>query len=171
MKSKKRTGKLPKSLPVLWWGRTDSNHRSKKQQIYSLPPLATRELPHVTYVCFCRNWSWWTDLNPRPADYKSAALPTELHQRCNDNYYIIAFPGCQANIPMFLKNKVIKDKSEINNAVQFYFMIIKPFYFSFQIMGLRRYAALPPVYVQSCRVFFVQYCLIPFALQAEKSML
>ena len=27
-----------------------------------------------------RGWSWWTDLNPRPADYKSAALPTELHQ-------------------------------------------------------------------------------------------
>ena len=25
-------------------------------------------------------WSWWTDLNPRPADYKSAALPAELHQ-------------------------------------------------------------------------------------------
>ena len=25
-------------------------------------------------------WSWLTDLNPRPADYKSAALPTELHQ-------------------------------------------------------------------------------------------
>ena len=24
--------------------------------------------------------SWWTDSNPRPADYKSAALPTELHQ-------------------------------------------------------------------------------------------
>ena len=26
------------------------------------------------------DWSWWTDLNPRPTDYKSAALPTELHQ-------------------------------------------------------------------------------------------
>ena len=25
-------------------------------------------------------WSWWTDSNPRPADYKSAALPTELRQ-------------------------------------------------------------------------------------------
>ena len=25
-------------------------------------------------------WSWWTDSNPRPADYKSAALPAELHQ-------------------------------------------------------------------------------------------
>ena len=30
-----------------WWERTDSNHRSKKQQIYSLPPLATRELSHI----------------------------------------------------------------------------------------------------------------------------
>ena len=33
-------------------------------------------------------WSWWTDSNPRPADYKSAALPTELHQhfhRPDDN--------------------------------------------------------------------------------------
>ena len=44
------------------------------QQIYSLSPLATRELLHM------KLWSWWTDLNPRPADYKSAALPAELHQ-------------------------------------------------------------------------------------------
>ena len=27
-----------------WWRRVDSNHRSETQQIYSLPPLATREL-------------------------------------------------------------------------------------------------------------------------------
>ena len=47
----------------------------KEQQIYSLPPLATRELSHIKF-----KWSWWTDSNPRPADYKSAALPTELHQ-------------------------------------------------------------------------------------------
>ncbi len=58
-----------------WWGKVDSNHRSRRQQIYSLSPLATREFPHI------QMWSWWTDLNPRPADYKSAALPTELHQR------------------------------------------------------------------------------------------
>ena len=37
-------------------------------------PLATRELLHM------KLWSWWTDSNPRPADYKSAALPAELHQ-------------------------------------------------------------------------------------------
>ena len=33
----------------LWWGRTDSNHRSETQQIYSLSPLATRELPHILF--------------------------------------------------------------------------------------------------------------------------
>ena len=26
-------------------------------------------------------WSWWGDLNPWPADYESAALPTEPHQQ------------------------------------------------------------------------------------------
>ena len=43
-KQKKDT---PKGVSFFWWGRTDSNHRSYKQQIYSLSPLATRELPHV----------------------------------------------------------------------------------------------------------------------------
>ena len=62
-------------LATSWWRRVDSDHRSETQQIYSLPPLATRELLHMQL------WSWWTDSNPRPADYKSAALPTELHQR------------------------------------------------------------------------------------------
>ena len=38
-----------------------------------------------------KKWSWWTDLNPRPADYKSAALPTELHQHsCAATISIIA---------------------------------------------------------------------------------
>ena len=31
----------------VWWGKVDSNHRSYKQQIYSLSPLATREFPHI----------------------------------------------------------------------------------------------------------------------------
>ena len=33
-----------------WWGRTDSNHRSETQQIYSLSPLATRELPRIRLI-------------------------------------------------------------------------------------------------------------------------
>ncbi len=34
-------------MRFLWWERMDSNHRSRRQQIYSLPPLATRELSHI----------------------------------------------------------------------------------------------------------------------------
>ena len=59
----------------IWWGKVDSNHRRHCQQIYSLSHLATLEFPRIQL-----RWSWWTDSNPRPADYKSAALPTELHQ-------------------------------------------------------------------------------------------
>ena len=42
------------------------------------------------------NWSWWTDSNPRPADYKSAALPAELHQHLtSEPYYNRGFLNCQ----------------------------------------------------------------------------
>ena len=33
----------------LWWELVDSNHRSIKQQIYSLSPLATRESSHILF--------------------------------------------------------------------------------------------------------------------------
>ena len=42
------------------------------QQIYSLPPLATRESHHI---------SRYSDSNRKPADYKSAALPIEPRRR------------------------------------------------------------------------------------------
>ena len=38
---------LQKTCKSFWWERVDSNHRSYKQQIYSLSPLATRELSHI----------------------------------------------------------------------------------------------------------------------------
>ena len=59
---------------MLWWKEVDSNHRSRWRQIYSLLPLATRESFHVF------DWSWLTESNHQPADYKSAALPVELSQ-------------------------------------------------------------------------------------------
>ena len=78
----------------------DSNHRSLRRQIYSLLPLATREpiqglrqtigMPvarrgdrGIAYAVRrrCAGWSRRWDLNPQPADYKSAALPIELHRR------------------------------------------------------------------------------------------
>ena len=45
----KQNSRYRKVSAVLWWGRTDSNHRSETQQIYSLSPLATRELPHIRF--------------------------------------------------------------------------------------------------------------------------
>ena len=72
------------SAIVPWWGKVDSNHRSRRQQIYSLPHLTALELSHIRFsLRLEKNWSWWTDSNPRPADYKSAALPAELHQHLN----------------------------------------------------------------------------------------
>ena len=35
-----------------WWGKVDSDHRSQRQQIYSLPPLATREFPRIRLIPF-----------------------------------------------------------------------------------------------------------------------
>src|SRR5699024_8164964 len=35
---------------LCWWELVDSNHRSIKQQIYSLSPLATRESSHILFV-------------------------------------------------------------------------------------------------------------------------
>ena len=85
-------------LAPTWWRRMDSNHRRQSQQIYSLSPLATWVLLRMQLSG--RRWSWWTDSNPRPADYKSAALPAELHQRSsfrvhNDGYYSSRGRVCQ----------------------------------------------------------------------------
>ena len=32
-----------------WWAGVDSNHRSRRRQIYSLLPLATREPTHIKF--------------------------------------------------------------------------------------------------------------------------
>ena len=32
-----------------WWGKVDSNHRSRRQQIYSLPHLTALEFPHIQF--------------------------------------------------------------------------------------------------------------------------
>ena len=45
--------------------------------VCSLWPLGNPSIyMRVSYLI----WSWRWDLNPQPADYKSAALPIELHQ-------------------------------------------------------------------------------------------
>ena len=55
-----------------WWIRTTEGVASRFT-VCPLWPLGKSPIYEV--------WSWWTDSNPRPADYKSAALPAELHQQ------------------------------------------------------------------------------------------
>ena len=44
---KKRTFVGRQKCVFCWWGKLDSDQRSQWQQIYSLPPLAAREIPHI----------------------------------------------------------------------------------------------------------------------------
>lgn len=46
------------------------------------------------------SWSWWRGSNPRPDDYKSTALPTELHQHFCDS---ILYAALGKNIKEFGK--------------------------------------------------------------------
>jgi hypothetical protein len=68
-------------FPLVCFQRTCGERRIRtsevvRQQIYSLPQLATLVSPlyfsNLKYVCHAQ--SRWRDSNPRPADYKSAAL-------------------------------------------------------------------------------------------------
>ena len=51
--------------------------KAKPADLQSVPFGHLGTLPYQ----IVKRWSWWTDSNPRPADYKSAALPAELHQQ------------------------------------------------------------------------------------------
>ncbi len=75
-----------------WWGELDSNQRSQRQQIYSLPPLTTRASPQqrrtlLFDTLYCnrepppqKHWSRRWDSNPQPEVYKTPALPIELRR-------------------------------------------------------------------------------------------
>lgn len=61
------------------WGRLDSNQRIRKES-----ELQSDAIGHyATPPSGKENECWRKDLNPQPSDYKSGALPIELHQRSN----------------------------------------------------------------------------------------
>ena len=71
--------KLSTQVGGRWWIRT-TEVIDDRFTVCSLWPLGKPPIYTFQNSLLRREWSWWTDLNPRPADYKSAALPTELHQ-------------------------------------------------------------------------------------------
>lgn len=64
------------------WGERDLNPCRHSQQIYSLSPLTTRPSPRLKH-------SRLKELNPQPADYKSAALPIELNRQTTFKRWLV----------------------------------------------------------------------------------
>ena len=63
-----------KDNEYFWWAGVDSDHRSQvTTDLQSVPFGRSGTYPYM--------WSWRLESNPQPADYKSAALPIELHQQ------------------------------------------------------------------------------------------
>ena len=101
-----------------WWIRT-TEVIDDRFTVCSLWPLGKPSI-----FSYQLDWSWWTDLNPRPADYKSAALPTELHQHfikssCLSDLFSIPHAGVFVN--RFVRNYCILVicKSKFQLGVEF----------------------------------------------------
>ena len=72
--------------PSRWWVGEDSNlrrHEPSDLQSDAFDRFATYPSMRSAFplAALASRSSWRWDSNPRPADYKSAALPTELRQR------------------------------------------------------------------------------------------
>src|SRR6059036_709651 len=74
-----------------------------------MPPFATKTAPERrpdTQTPTRAGWSWRRDLNPRPADYKSAALPAELRQLLKRRMLTWVYKPC--NTPATKKLRGLK---------------------------------------------------------------
>ena len=67
-------------------GKTQNGLVSRDTSPFMLPCRESSRLAPLTKIW----WSWRRDLNPRPSDYKSDALPTELRQQ---RKCILSFEG------------------------------------------------------------------------------
>ena len=75
------------SYSRVWWREVDLNHRRSWTGRFTVCSLWPLGHPSDNFSCGLRargmsgtEWSWRWESNPRPAAYKAAALPTELHQ-------------------------------------------------------------------------------------------
>ena len=64
---------------VIWWEEMDSNHRSRKTtDLQSVAFGRSAIFPKIkltTIFMIISYWSWWSESNQQPSDYKSDALP------------------------------------------------------------------------------------------------
>ena len=75
-------------------------------------PLGNSPISSFSKIkAYCLNsrlqWSWWTDLNPRPADYKSAALPAELYQHLSNEQVVYYQTSIRLSTGNFKKGGIL----------------------------------------------------------------
>src|SRR5262249_52672768 len=58
--------------------------------------------------------SWRRDLNPRPADYKSAALPAELRQLCKTRILSLRFSGGNRECGGFFAHRAVSENPDVS---------------------------------------------------------
>ena len=65
---------------IFWWEMVDSNHRRRCQQIYSLSPLATREISHMELVNGVEPSTCWLQIS-------CSAIEPHQHIQLNSAYF------------------------------------------------------------------------------------
>ena len=70
----------------------DSNHRRRCRRIYSPLHLAALQSTHI------KKWSWWSESNQQPSDYKSDALPLSHTSKYANHINMISWcRGAESN--------------------------------------------------------------------------
>ena len=97
--------KAPAQADAFWWERVDSDHRSQRQQIYSLPPLAARERSHMELVNGVEPSTCWLQIScsaiePHQHFVRDKArfevrVEREVLSRLNEWYYTTQRGKCQ----------------------------------------------------------------------------
>ena len=82
-----------------WWERVDSDHRSQWQQIYSLPPLAAREIPQMELVIGVEPTTCWLQISCSAIEPHQLISFFAFQRR---GYYITKCPLCQHLFSLFL---------------------------------------------------------------------
>ncbi|MDB4959650.1 MAG: hypothetical protein JWO36_7219 [Myxococcales bacterium] len=96
-----------------WWRKVDSNHRSHKTADLQSAPFGRSGIPPKFRLCrYPCSGCWRWDSNPRPPDYKSGALPTELHQQ-----YVASARSRRINGRLRLVKRRLANPSETRGLV------------------------------------------------------
>ncbi len=133
LESNQRPAKIPprRSTPELHFNiYIGAQHRYRASLDTVLLPISNirfvaKAIPRLVEVVgyFLSLWSWQRDSNPRPTDYKSVALPTELYQHIIPTLFILLWDGSRKVIVMIVA-KI--PRLELGHGITRYYRFSRP---------------------------------------------